>query len=144
MPETNVKNTIFSRPNVPTCSECFQIVRGFHITNQESYINKNLVGWRSQGKVVVWLMPSQITCFQFMKYLQRIFQTLPGNHELIQSYDASFNNVTLSKFIERLSSYKLCSVSLYQIQGKKWILHVEKWNMFFPKYLIILMIKPIV
>ena len=54
-----------------------------------------------------------------MKYLQRIFQTLPDNNELIQSHDASFNNVTLSKFIERLSSYKLCSVSLYQIQGKK-------------------------
>ena len=34
---------------------------------------------------------------------------LPDNHELIQSYNASFNNVTLSKFIERLSSYKLCS-----------------------------------
>ena len=34
---------------------------------------------------------------------------LPDNHELIQSYDASFNNVTLSKLIERLSSYKLCS-----------------------------------
>ena len=28
---------------------------------------------------------------------------------LRQSYNASFNNVTLSKFIERLSSYKLCS-----------------------------------
>ena len=34
---------------------------------------------------------------------------LSHNHELIQSYDASFNNVTLSKFIERLSSCKLCS-----------------------------------
>ena len=34
---------------------------------------------------------------------------LLDNHKLIQSYDASFNNVTLSKFIERLSSYKLCS-----------------------------------
>ena len=33
---------------------------------------------------------------------------LPDNHELIQSYDVSFN-VTLSQFIERLSSYKLCS-----------------------------------
>ena len=34
---------------------------------------------------------------------------LPDNHELIQSYDASFNNFTLSKLIERLSSYKLYS-----------------------------------
>ena len=34
---------------------------------------------------------------------------LSHNHQLIQSYDASFNNVTLSKFIERLSSCKLCS-----------------------------------
>ena len=34
---------------------------------------------------------------------------LPDNHELIQSYNASFNDVTLSKFIQRLSSYKLCS-----------------------------------
>ena len=35
---------------------------------------------------------------------------LPDNHELIQSYDASFNNVRLSKFIERLSSYKLSNM----------------------------------
>ena len=34
---------------------------------------------------------------------------VPNNHELIQSYDISFINVTLSKFIERLSSYRLCS-----------------------------------
>ena len=34
---------------------------------------------------------------------------LPDNHELIQSYDASFNNVILLKFIKSLSSYKLCS-----------------------------------
>ena len=34
---------------------------------------------------------------------------LPDNHELIQSYDTSCINVTLSKCIERLSSYRLCS-----------------------------------
>ena len=33
---------------------------------------------------------------------------LPDNRELIQSYDTSFINVTLSKFIKRLSSYRLC------------------------------------
>ena len=61
---------------------------------------------------------------------------LPGKHELIQSYNASFN-VTLSKFIERLSSNKLCSGITFQIQGKKSILS----NMFCLKYLIILIIK---
>ena len=35
---------------------------------------------------------------------------VPDNHELIQSYDAFFNNVILSKFIGRFPSYKLCSV----------------------------------
>ena len=61
---------------------------------------------------------------------------LPGKHELIQSYNASFN-VTLPKFIERLSSNKLCSGITFQIQGKKSILS----NMFCLKYLIILIIK---
>ena len=34
---------------------------------------------------------------------------LPDNYELPKSYDASFNNITLQKFIERIPCYKLCS-----------------------------------
>ena len=34
---------------------------------------------------------------------------LLDNHELVQSYDAPFNNVTPSRFIKKLSSCKLCS-----------------------------------
>ena len=33
---------------------------------------------------------------------------LPDNHELIQLNGTFYNNFTLSKFIERLSSYQLC------------------------------------
>ena len=62
---------------------------------------------------------------------------LPGKHELIQSYNASFNNITLLKFIEMLSSNKLCSGITFQIQGRKPILS----NMFCLKYLVIFIIK---
>ena len=58
---------------------------------------------------------------------------LPDIHELIQSYDTNFNidttfNIaTLSKFIKRLSSYKLSSdISLSDTGGKiNFIKHVS-------------------
>ena len=34
------------------------------------------------------------------------FMGFSNNHKLIQSYDTSFNNATLSVFMERLCSYK--------------------------------------
>ena len=73
-------------------------------------------GW-SQGAVVVsrtswdYVLPVyEIFVDNLSNFTLRVHSWgLLDNHELIQSYDAAFNNVTLSKFIERLSSYKLCS-----------------------------------
>ena len=44
---------------------------------------------------------------------------LIDNHQLIQSYDASFNNVTFSKFIEMIFSYNLCSGITLSDAGKE-------------------------
>ena len=76
--------------------------------------------WKIEVKeqlVVVSLMSSdcvllvyKICVENLLNFTVRVHSWVsPDNHELIASYDTSFNNVTLSKFIERISSYKLCS-----------------------------------
>ena len=74
--------------------------------------------WKVEVKeqlVVVPLMSSEYVVPVYKIFVDNLLNftgrvqswVLPEKHELIQSYNASFNNVTLSKFIVRLSSYKL-------------------------------------
>ena len=61
--------------------------------------------WKVEVKeqlVIVSLMSSEY----LLSFTGRVrLWVLSDKHELIQSYNASFNNAVLSKFIESLSSY---------------------------------------
>ena len=88
---------------------------GFASRTKSLALTKN---WKVEVKeqlVVVPLMSSEYVVPVYKIFVDNLLNftgrvqswVLPEKHELIQSYNVSFNNVTLSKFIVRLSSYKL-------------------------------------